>query len=74
MKTKLLLCLFVLLTSLGKAQEVGPQMADQFREQGKIYVVISVIAIIFLSLVFFLIYLERKLKRLEKELEEKNKL
>jgi preprotein translocase subunit SecG len=73
MKTKLLLCLLILLSSIGKAQADGPQMADLFREQGKIYVVISVIAIIFLSLVFFLIYLERKLKRMEKELKEKNK-
>jgi CcmD family protein len=73
MKTKLLLFLLFFITAIAQAQSEGPQMADQFREQGKIYVVISVIAIIFLSIVFFLIYLERKLKRLEKEVEEKNK-
>jgi CcmD family protein len=71
MKTKLFLLVLFLITSVAQAQTEGPQMAELFREQGKIYVVISVIAIIFLSIVFFLIYLERKLKRLEKELEEK---
>lgn len=71
MKTKLLLFLFLFLTTIAGAQTESPQMADQFREQGKIYVVISVIAIIFLSLVVFLLYLERKLKRLEKEIELK---
>jgi hypothetical protein len=71
MKTKLFLLVLFLITSVAQAQTEGPQMAELFREQGKIYVVISVIAIIFRSIVFFLIYLERKLKRLEKELEEK---
>ncbi len=46
-------------------------MAEQFREQGKIYVVIAVIGIIFLSIVLFLLYLERKLNRIEKDLQEK---
>lgn len=73
MKTKFIFFLLLLMSNLAGAQSQGPQMADQFREQGKIYVVISVIAIIFLSIVFFLIYLERKLKRLEKEVEEKIK-
>ncbi|MBL7903211.1 MAG: CcmD family protein [Bacteroidia bacterium] len=73
MKTKLIFSLFLLISTVAGAQTQGPQMADQFREQGKIYVVISVIAIIFLSIVFFLIYLERKLKRLEKEVDEKIK-
>ncbi len=73
MKTKLIFLLFIFLSNFAGAQTEGPQMADLFREQGKIYVVISVISIIFLSIVFFLIYLEKKLKRLERELEEKNK-
>ena len=71
MKAKLFFLFLLFITSFVRAQTEGPQMAEQFREQGKIYVVISVIAIIFLSIVFFLVYLERKLKRLEKEIEEK---
>jgi CcmD family protein len=47
------------------AQE--PQMADLFRKEGKIYVVIGVILIIFAGLVAFLVYLDRKLNKLEKK-------
>jgi uncharacterized transporter YbjL len=63
----ILLCLSGLVAN---AQE-GPQMADSFRENGKIYVVISVIAIIFLALVAFLVYLERKINKLDKHLKNK---
>jgi hypothetical protein len=45
----------------------GPEMADNFRSEGKIYVVISVIALIFIALTVFLIYLERKVAKLERE-------
>jgi len=71
MKTKLLFLLLWFIHALGKAQNNKPQMAEQFREQGKIYVVIAVIGIIFLSIVLFLLYLERKLNRIEKDLQEK---
>jgi hypothetical protein len=51
---------------LAKAQEVnGPEMADTFRSNGKIYVVISVIAIVFVCLIGYLIYIDLKLKKLE---------
>ena len=44
-----------------------PQMADALRENGKIYVVITVIGIIFVCIVAFLIILERKIKKLEEK-------
>ena len=51
---------------LGKAQAVAaPQMADTFRSEGKIYVVITVISIIFICLIGYLIYIDMKLKKLE---------
>lgn len=63
---KILSFLFVLLSVFAKAEETtSPQMADAFRENGKIYVVITVIGIIFFAIVLFLIYIERKLKKLE---------
>ena len=40
-------------------------MADTFREEGKIYVVVAVLATIFAGIVFFLVATERKLKKLE---------
>jgi CcmD family protein len=56
---------------LSRAQDnlASPQMADTMRQEGKIYVVIGVIAIVFLSLAFFLFFLERRISRLEKEVE-----
>jgi prepilin signal peptidase PulO-like enzyme (type II secretory pathway) len=71
MKTKLFFLLLLFISSIGMAQSNTPQMADDFRGQGKIYVVIAVIGIIFLSLAVFLVYLEKKLSRLEKEMGEK---
>jgi len=59
----LIFSIFAWMTS--SAQE--PQMADQFRKEGKIYVVIGVILIIFAGLVAFLVYLDRKLTKLEKK-------
>jgi CcmD family protein len=50
----------------------GPQMADAFREEGKIYIVITVISIIFICLAVYLFSIDRKLNRIEKELKEKN--
>lgn len=68
----LLLSCFVLLAG---AQDVtsgtSPQMADLFRQEGKIYVVIAVIAMVFVFIVAMLVYLERKLKHLEKKFNDK---
>jgi hypothetical protein len=56
--------------ALTAQENQGPNMADTFRNDGKIYVVISVISIIFFSIVLFLICLERKIKRLEDKLKD----
>lgn len=51
---------------IGLAQQTDePQMADTFRSEGKIYVVITVISIVFICLIGYLIYLDIKLKKLE---------
>ena len=44
-------------------------MADAFRADGKIYVVVAVILLIFAGLVFYMVRIDRKVRRLEKELE-----
>ena len=49
----------------------GPEMADAMREDGKIYVVIGVLALIFAAIVLFLVYLERKVKKLEDKVNNK---
>jgi hypothetical protein len=43
------------------------EMADQFRADGKIYVVIAVLLIILLGLITYVVRLDRKIGRLEKE-------
>lgn len=52
------------------SSSAAPEMAELFYREGKIYVVLSVIAIIFVCLLLFLVYLERKLSRLEKNRNE----
>ena len=52
------------------AQE-RPAMADGLRSEGKIYVVITVIAIVFVSLALLMIYLDRKISKLERRLNGK---
>ena len=64
-KTLTLLMLLVLATiTSANAQTESP---DFMRSTGKIYVVIAVLCIIFIGIVLFLINLDRKLTRLEKE-------
>ena len=68
MQNKIILILASLLIPFfGIAQEVTaePQMADTFRSEGKIYVVIAVISIIFTCLIGYLIYIDLKLRKLE---------
>lgn len=68
MKHKILILLAGLfMPFFGIAQEAAtePQMADTFRSEGKIYVVISVISIIFMCLIGYLVYLDIKLRKLE---------
>lgn len=70
MKTKLIAFITVLLLPIiNRAQVMNaePQMADTFRSEGKIYVVIAVLAIIFTCIVTYLILIDIKLKKLEKK-------
>lgn len=65
-----LLLLALLLPVLHAAAQTAagqPEMADTLRQSGKIYVVVAVIVVVLAGLLFFLISLDRKLTRLEKE-------
>ena len=68
MKKNLLLS-FLLLTGLfATAQEAGAaEMADALRANGKIYVVVAVILTIFAGIILYLIRLDRKITKLEKQ-------
>ena len=50
------------------AQEL--EMADQMRSEGKIYVVVAVLLAILLGLLLFLFRIDRKVKKLEKEVQK----
>ncbi len=71
-----LLMVFVLLTLITRAQGSSdtPLMADVLRSNGKIYIVIAVIGIVFASIVIFLTLLEKKIKKLEKLLRDEESL
>ncbi|MBC8047786.1 MAG: CcmD family protein [Fimbriimonadaceae bacterium] len=46
----------------------GPEMATGFYAAGKIYVVIGVIAIVLVGIFLYLIRLDRKINKIEKEI------
>ena len=72
-KRRMLLALLALVLPVLQAAaqaSTEPEMADAFRADGKIYVVVAVVAVVLAGLLFFLISLDRKLTRLEREVRE----
>ena len=51
----------------------GVEMADQLRADGKIWVVVAVIATVFAGIVVYLIRLDRQIGKLEKEVNSQLK-
>lgn len=64
MKKLIPILTLILFTFFAKAQDV--KMADEMKENGKIYVVIAVILTILAGLVLYLVRLDRKISKLEK--------
>ena len=63
-----LFCMTLLLQLAALAQDTGSvEMADAMRQNGKIYVVVAVILTIFAGIIIYLIRLDRKITKLEKE-------
>jgi CcmD family protein len=59
--------LIVLSTTKTFAQDSQPEMADIMRSNGKIYVVVATIVVIFIGIVLYLISIDRRISKLEKE-------
>ena len=61
--------LLLLISFLAKAQDTTApvSMADTMRSNGKIYVVVAVILTIFAGIIIYLIRLDRKMSKLERE-------
>ncbi len=61
----------LLISATAFAQEVASvEMADVMRSSGKIYVVVTVLLIIFIGIVIYLSRLDNKLSKMEKELKK----
>lgn len=70
MKRKCLSVLALILTTLvsfAQQPSATVEMADTFRSNGKIYVVVAVMLTIFAGIILYLIRLDRKVSRLEQE-------
>lgn len=67
MKKFYFLLLLMLAFATAFAQQTNTvEMADALRNSGKIYVVITTIAIVFMGLAIYLFTIDRRLKKLEK--------
>jgi len=64
---KKLISLLLVLLSFSAFSQEAPQMADAMRENGKIYVVVLVLSIVFVCLATYLVIIDRKLKKLEEK-------
>ena len=62
--------IFFLLLAVLKASSAQETDTDFLRSIGKIYVVVAVIVAIFIGIVLFLIYLDRKLAKLENQIND----
>jgi CcmD family protein len=69
MKTVILTICFILsLSMISIAQNSnGVDMATELRESGKIYVVVMVLAVIFIGIAIYLFSIDNRLKKIEKQ-------
>ena len=67
MKKFVSLLSFLLVTLAVFAQDQPVEMADTMRSNGKIYVVLAVVLVIFAGLIVYLISIDRKVRKMEKE-------
>ena len=73
LKNLLFTCFTLLFSSLLIAQDAsGVEMADGMMASGKIYVVVAVLTLIFLGIIIYLILLDRKISKLEREIDNES--
>lgn len=66
-KSSFLTIIMSLLAAMNlQAQESVPEMADAMRSDGKIYVVVLVLATIFAGIIAYLVRIDRKISKIEK--------
>lgn len=67
---KTILLLIALSPSFGFAQD-SIEMADLMRSNGKIYVVVGVLLVIFIGIASYILMLDKRISKLEKTLKKK---
>ena len=60
-------CFVALLLPIWVNAETTPEMATTMRESGKIYVVVGVVVLIFSGILAYLLYMEKRLRKLEQD-------
>ena len=66
-----LAAIFLLLLSVGATAQNTVEMADTMRAEGKIYVVVAIILVVLAGMILYLVFLDRKTKNLERQLQDK---
>lgn len=66
------LVLVLLTAAVYPVSAQNAEMADTFRSEGKIYVVVAIILIVLIGLIAYLFLLDRKMNRLEKMFDKRN--
>jgi len=62
-----LIGLFLLTTGYGQDDVNKADMADTMRSNGRIYVVVAVVVLILIGLILYLVRLDRKISKMERE-------
>lgn len=62
-------CIIFLMVSLNSVAQQNAEMADTMRSNGKIYVVVAVCTTILIGLFIYLLFLDKKISRFEKNKE-----
>ena len=69
---KTLISLIFTLCHISLFAQSEVEMADTLRSEGKIYVVVAIMLVIFFGLIGYLVLMDRKISRLEKRISEKD--
>lgn len=67
MKWKKILTMVILMVTSATAFAQEVEMADKMRSNGRIYVVVAVVLTILLGLILYIVRIDRKLRKIERE-------
>jgi len=68
---KIFTLIILLIGASSRLNAQAVEMADTLRSEGKIYVVVAILLVIFAGLIGYLFLIDRKISRIEKKLPKK---